>query len=228
MSENPSAMPTLSSLPPQAQAALRPLLYARTLDKDEYAFFEGDPADALYVVGSGRLKVLKHSDTGKEILLEVVSAGDTVGEVGVLNGKVYPVSTQAMEPSQVWGIRRADYLRILQAHPELALHVARGMGKRLTDAYDMMLSLAVERVERRIARVLLKLAAATGQRVKEGVLIGTPLTRQDIADMAGTTVETAIRVMSRFTKKGIVRSRRGMVLLTQPHQLVLIAEEVDR
>ena len=228
MSENPSVMPLLSSLPPETQALLRPLLYSRNLDKDEYAFFEGDPADALYVVGSGRLKVLKHSDTGKEILLEVVSAGDTVGEIGVLNGSIYPVSTQAMEPAQVWGIRRADYLRILERHPELAIQVARGMGKRLIDAYDMMLSLAVERVERRIARVLLKLAAATGERTGEGILIGTPLTRQDIADMTGTTVETAIRVMSRFTKKGIIRSRRGRVLLAQPHQLVLIAEEIDR
>jgi len=146
----------------------------------------------------------------------------------VLDGNVYPVSAQAMEPSQVWGIRRDDYLRLLQRHPELALQVARGMGKRLKDAYDMMLSLAVERVERRIARVLLKLAAATGQRTKEGIVIGTPLTRQDLADMTGTTVETAIRVMSRFTKTGIIRSRRGRVILTEPHQLVLIAEEVDR
>jgi len=228
MSENKAPVPPLSSLPPDAQAVMRPLLRARSLDKDEYAFFEGDPADALYVVGSGRLKVLKHSDTGREILLEVVSSGDTIGEIGVLDGNVYPVSTQAMEPSQVWGIRRDDYLRLLQQHPALALQVARGMGKRLKDAYDMMLSLAVERVERRIARVLLKLAAATGQRVKEGIAIGTPLTRQDLADMTGTTVETAIRVMSRFTKAGIVRSRRGRVILAEPHRLVLIAEEVGR
>lgn len=206
------------------QALLRP----RSVDKDEFLFFEGDPADTLYLVRSGRIKILKHSDTGKEMLLEIVSAGDTVGETGVLDGGVYPVSAQAMEPSQVWGIPRADYLRALDEHPDLALQTARSLGKRLQEAYQTMLSLAVERVERRIARVLLKLAAATGQRTHEGIAIGATVTRQDIADMTGTTVETAIRVMSRFTKHGILRSRRGRITLLRPHDLVLIAEEVQQ
>lgn len=225
MSQEPAPFATLSEA---ARESLRALLRSRTVDKDEYLFLEGDPADMLYLVGSGRIKVLKHSDTGKEMLLEIVSAGDTVGEVGVLDGAVYPVSAQAMEPSHVWAIRRADYLRALDRHPELALQTARSLGKRLQEAYQTMLSLAVERVERRIARVLLKLAAATGQRTGEGIVIPVPVTRQDIADMTGTTVETAIRVMSRFTKRGLIRSRRGRITLVKPHELVLIAEEVER
>ncbi len=215
-------------LPEDARQNLQTLLRPRAVDKDEYLFFEGDPADTLYLVRSGRIKILKHSDTGKEMLLEIVSAGDTVGETGILDGGGYPVSAQAMEPSQVWGIRRADYLRALDAHPELALQTARSLGKRLQEAYQTMLSLAVERVERRIARVLLKLAAATGQRTGDGIVIGATVTRQDIADMTGTTVETAIRVMSRWTKRGIIRSRRGRITLLKPHDLVLIAEEVQQ
>lgn len=215
-------------LPEDARQNLQTLLRPRAVDKDEYLFFEGDPADTLYLVRSGRIKILKHSDTGKEMLLEIVSAGDTVGETGVLDGGGYPVSAQAMEPSQVWGIRRADYLRALDAHPELALQTARSLGKRLQEAYQTMLSLAVERVERRIARILLKLAAATGQRAGDGIVIGATVTRQDIADMTGTTVETAIRVMSRWTKRGIIRSRRGRITLLEPHDLVLIAEEVQQ
>lgn len=211
-----------------AHQNLQTLLRPRTVDKDEYLFFEGDPADTLYWVGSGRIKLLKHSDTGKEMLLEIVSAGDTVGETGILNGDGYPVSAQAMEPSHVWAISRADYLRALDEHPELALQTARSLGKRLQEAYQTMLSLAVERVERRIARVLLKLAAATGHRTQEGIVIGATVTRQDIADMTGTTVETAIRVMSRFAKRGIIRSRRGRITLLKPHDLVLIAEEVQQ
>jgi len=228
VNQQPVAMPPLASLSEEAMESLSSLFRPRTVGKDEYLFFEGDPADTLYLVGSGRIKVLKHSDTGKEMLLEIVSAGDTVGEIGILDGSVYPVSAQAMEPAQVWGIRRADYLRALDRHPELALQTARSLGKRLQEAYQTMMSLAVERVERRIARVLLKLAAATGQRTGEGILINAPITRQDIADMTGTTVETAIRVMSRWTKRGIIRSRRGRITLVQPHQLVLIAEEVGR
>jgi len=222
----PTPFATLSAV--ETRDNLRALLHPRSVDKDEYLFFEGDPADTLYLVRSGRIKVLKHSATGKEMVLEIVSAGDTVGETGILDGGAYPVSAQAMEPSQVWGIRRADYLRALDAHPDLALQTARSLGKRLQEAYQTMLSLAVERVERRIARVLLKLAAATGQRTNEGIVIGATVTRQDIADMTGTTVETAIRVMSRWTKRGLIRSRRGRITLLRPHELVLIAEEVQQ
>jgi len=226
MSNDQPAIPLLATLPPEARGVLLPLFRPRQLGRDETVFFEGDPAEVLYVVGSGKIKLLKHSDAGKDIVLEVVAAGDTFGELGILDGGVYPVSAQAMEQGMVWGIRRSDYLNLLRQYPALGLAVAQSLGKRLRDAYEMMLSLAVERVERRIARVLLKLAAATGQRTKEGILIGTPLTRQDIADMTGTTVETAIRVMSRFSKRGIIRSRRGRVVLAEPHQLVVIAEEV--
>ena len=89
----------------------------------------------------------------------------------------------------------------------------------------MIKSMAVERVERRIARILLKLAATTGSSSEEGIVIELSLTRQDIAEMVGTTVETAIRTMSKFRKKGLVQTKRGRVVILDPHQLVRIAEE---
>jgi CRP/FNR family transcriptional regulator, nitrogen oxide reductase regulator len=85
----------------------------------------------------------------------------------------------------------------------------------------------VEKVERRVARVLLRMANTTGQRLHDGsVRITVPLTRQDIADMAGTVVETAIRTMSKFQKQGLIETRDGHIVLLQPHQLVAIAEEL--
>jgi len=85
--------------------------------------------------------------------------------------------------------------------------------------------MAVERVERRIARTLLKLAATTGSSNEDGIVIELPLTRQDIAEMAGTTVETATRTLSKFRKKGLIQTERGRVIILKPHQLVRIAEE---
>lgn len=221
-----TAIAPLAALPSEARRALAHRLLPRDLEKDEYLFFEDDPADAVYLIGMGKIKILKHSESGKDLVLEVLSGGEMLGELGVLTSERHRVAAQAMEPTRVWGMSREEFQQVLLQYPTLAAEVARSLAKRLEDAYDMMQSLAVERVERRIARVLLKLAAATGERTSEGIVIGTPLTRQDVADMTGTTVETAIRVMSRFTKKGIVRSRRGRVILLQPHQLVLIAEEV--
>ncbi|MCG2739280.1 MAG: Crp/Fnr family transcriptional regulator, partial [Syntrophaceae bacterium] len=100
-------------------------------------------------------------------------------------------------------------------------------GRQLREAQETIKSMAVERVERRIARILLKLAATTGSSSEGGIIvIELPLTRQDIAEMAGSTVETAIRTMSRFRKKGLVQTKQGRVTILQPHELVKIAEEL--
>ncbi len=121
---------------------------------------------------------------------------------------------------------RDYYLRLLKQHPALALRVIEEQGRRLREAQETVKSMAVERVERRIARILLKLAATTGSSNEDGITIELSLTRQDIAQMTGTTVETAIRTMSRFRKKGLVRTKRGRVTILKPHQLVKIAEEL--
>jgi len=130
-----------------------------------------------------------------------------------------------MEPTVVASIYREDFLRLLKQYPALALGLIEELGHRLREAQEMIKSMAVERVERRIARILLKLAATTGSSSEEGIVIELPLTRQDIAEMAGTTVETAIRTMSKFRKKGLVQTKRGRVTILEPHQLVKIAEE---
>jgi CRP-like cAMP-binding protein len=97
----------------------------------------------------------------------------------------------------------------------------------LQRAHETIRSLAVEKVERRVARVLLRMASASGERLEGGaVRITVPLSRQDIADMAGTVIETAIRTMSKFHKQGFVETREGRIILLHPHQLVVIAEEL--
>jgi CRP-like cAMP-binding protein len=177
------------------------------------------------VILEGRVKMIKHSEAGKDVVLDVISPGEMLGEVAVFNGEPHPATAQAMEPTVLASIYRDDYLRLLKQYPALALRVIAELGRRLREAQETIKSMAVERVERRIARILLKLAATTGSSSEEGITIELPLTRQDIAEMSGTTVETAIRTMSKFRKKGLVRTKRGQVIILEPHQLVRIAEE---
>jgi CRP-like cAMP-binding protein len=219
------AMPILSSLSQRDWEKVKHLFIEKHFGKDDYIFFEGDPSSWLGVVLDGRVKMIKHSEAGKDVVLDVISPGEMLGEVAAFNGESYPFTAQAMEPTVVATIHQDDYLRLLNQYPALALRVIEELGRRLREAQDMIRSMAVERVERRIARILLKLAATTGSSSEDGILIELPLTRQDIAEMAGTTVETAIRTMSKFRKKGLVRTKRGRVTILEPHQLVKIAEE---
>ena len=218
-------MPVLSLLSPGDWEKVKNLFVEKRFGKDDYIFFEGDPSSWLGVILEGRVKIIKHSGAGKDVVLDVISPGEMLGEAAASNGKPYPATAQAMEPTVVASIYREDFLRLLKQYPALALGLIEELGRRLREAQETIKSMAVERVERRIARILLKLAATTGSSSEEGIVIELPLTRQDIAEMAGTTVETTIRTMSKFRKKGLVQTKRGRVMILEPHQLVKIAEE---
>jgi len=192
--------------------------------RDDYIFFEGDTPEWLHVVKEGRVKLLKHSDTGKEIILQIYTPGEMFGEVALFDRKPYAASAQAMEPSVILKLPRKDFLLFFGRHPFVATEMITELGRQLQEAQATIKSLAIDRVEQRIAHILLKLADKAGVSEKGGIMINLPLTRQDLADMAGTTVETAIRVMSRFTKSKVIKPADGKIFLLQPQALKRIME----
>jgi CRP-like cAMP-binding protein len=220
--------PLFAPLSAEDRARVGRQLVPRAFERDEYIFFEGDPADWLVFVVEGQVKMVKHSEGGRETILATFGPGQIVGEVGVLVGDAYPATAQALEATTAASLSRADYARWVRSRPDLAWALIQELGRRLQRAHETIRSMAVEKVERRVARVLLRMASTAGRRLEGGaVLINLPLSRQDIADMAGTVIETAIRSMSRFQKQGLIETREGRIVLLKPHQLVAIAEEIE-
>ncbi len=225
--------PLFAPLPEEERARVARQLVRRRYEKNDYLFFEGDPAEWLVLIAEGQVKVIKHSEGGRETILATFGPGGIVGEVGVLIGGSYPATAQALEPVVTLNLHRQAYVQLVREHPPLAWALIEELGRRLQHAHETIRSLAVERVERRVARVLLRMAAASGERLEEegippgAVRITVPLSRQDIADMAGTVVETAIRTMSRFQKQGWIETQGRYVILLRPHQLVKVAEEIS-
>ena len=142
------------------------------------------------------------------------------GEVAVFENKPYPASAQAVAETKVIGIKRDEFLSFLTNRPQVALSIINVLGGRLRDAQSRLRDLAGERVEQRLASTLLMLSAKLGPTL--------PFTRQDIADMAGTTIETAIRVMSQLNNRGITRSVRGKVTILDKEKLRLLSEGPPR
>lgn len=180
---------------------------------NDYIFMEGDPCTWFYIVVEGRVKVLKHSHSGKDVILEIMSPGDMFGCVAVMDNKPYPASAQAMELSTVIRIGRQNFLKIMDEFPILKLGIAKFFSDRLRDAHDLLKNIATERVERRIASLLIKLSEKIGVEDNGYKKIDFPLTRQEIAEMVGTTVETCIRTISKFQKKGAVKSSGNRILI---------------
>lgn len=188
----------------------------RIFQPGEYVFWEGDSPNWFYMVAEGRIKVLKHSSLGKEFVIAFFEPGDMFGEVAVLENKPYPASAEAVAETRVLGIRRGDFLSFLASRPEVALRIINVLGGRLRDAQSRLRDIAGERVEQRLTRTLLMLASKLGPTL--------PFTRQEIADMAGVTTETAIRVMSRLKEGGIISSARGKTVIVDETRLKLLSE----
>jgi CRP-like cAMP-binding protein len=205
-----------SSLSDNELNELAKLAVERSLTPNEFIFWDGDNPEWFYLIAKGRVKVLKHSSSGKEFVIAFFGAGEMFGEVAVFEGKPYPASAQSVTETRVVGIRRKDFLAFLASRPQVALSIIGVLGERLRDAQSRLRDLAVERVEQRLASVLLRLSSKLGPTL--------PFTRQEIADMAGTTTETAIRVMSQFRDRGIVSSTRGRVIIRDKEKLRLLSE----
>ncbi len=188
-------------------------LAAASYKKKEAIFSEGEPPDWFYIVSSGKVKITKISHEGKEIILEVISPSDIFGGVAVLKNFPYPANAVAMEDTEVIKISRKNLMRLVDRFPNLMYCIALQLGDRMKSSYDSLKNIALERVEARIAALLLKLAGKVGVETKDGLLIDMRLTKQDVADMVGTTVETSIRTFSKFKKEGLVVDADGKIII---------------
>jgi CRP/FNR family transcriptional regulator, nitrogen oxide reductase regulator len=178
-----------------------------------YVFMEGDAPHWFYVVRSGHVKIVRHSKTGKDVVLELLGPGEVFGGVAVIERRPYPASAQATEPTVVLKIPAEPMIALAERHPAFIKEMALMIGRRLRAAHDSLQSLVVDPVEARLAAALLRLAEREGTRGKDGVTLPFPLTRQSLADMTGTTVETTIRVLSRWLKDGLLTDEGGRLVL---------------
>jgi CRP-like cAMP-binding protein len=188
--------------------------------KKEDIFTEGDSPEWFYIVVSGKVKVTKISHDGKEIILEIISPYDIFGGVAVLRNFPYPANAVAMEDSEILKISRKNLMRLVDRFPNLMFCIALQLGDRMKSSYDSLKNIALERVEARIAALLLKLGNKVGVETDSGLLIDMRLTKQDVADMVGTTVETSIRTFSKFKKEGLVADADGKIIIKDREKLM--------
>ena len=198
---------------------VKPYLISAKFKKKESIFSEGDPSDWLYVVIKGKVKITKLSQSGREIILEIISPMDFFGGVAVMRGFPYPANAVAMDDAELLKISRSNLMRILDRFPNLMYCMAMNIGDRIKVSHEALKNIAIEKVESRIASMLIKLADKAGTKTDGAVVIDMKLTKQDLAEMVGTTVETSIRTMSKFKKLGIVSEKGGSITIKDINKL---------
>jgi len=189
----------------------------RKYAKGDRIFGEGDPSDFFSVVVSGRVKIVKMTPAGKDVILEIFSTGDPFGAVAAYEGRPFPASAIALEETVCLLTPRGQFFSLLEAHPSLVRGLLLGLTQRLVELTNRQTEMTGGRVEARFARLFLKLGDNVGRKGTDGTIIPMPLSRQELADLTGTTIETCIRIMSRWGKDEIVRTEKeGFVLLDKP------------
>jgi len=198
----------------------------RMIEEGEFFFFQGDPATYFYILVSGRAKLLQSNPAGQQVNLRMINEWQMFGALGAIRpDAIYPATAQALEPSSALAIK-SDFLHdALQTRPYLNLSLMQLMTSYIQEMQERYRELATERVERRIALTILRLASQIGVRsASEETMIELPLSRQDVAEASGTTIFTVSRVLADWERRGLVEAGRERVLIRNPHGLVQISE----
>jgi CRP/FNR family transcriptional regulator, nitrogen oxide reductase regulator len=192
----------------------------------QQAFRQDEEADAFYVLAVGRLKVSQLTPDGQEVIIRYIGPKEMFGCIAVCGGLTYPGTATAVVDSWALGWTRHTIGGLAQDYPKIALNAMRTMGGRLKDTQARLREMQTERVERRIAHAIARLVAQAGRRVEAGILIDFPISRQDIAEMTGTTLHTVSRTLSAWQERGVVELGRQKLTVVDPHGLVVIAEDL--
>jgi CRP-like cAMP-binding protein len=223
-----SKVPFFTGLSRQEISKINRLFREQGYAAGETIYSASDPAERLFVVASGRVKLLRHSLSGKDVLLDILTPGEFFGSLSSFGDQEYPDTAQALTDSCILKVSADDFRTILDTYSSVALGVLDAVAGRLKAAQEMVRQLSAHSAERRIAFTLLKLAAKFGVYQEVGWLIQVPLSREELAQMTGTTMETASRALSQFQKDGLIDSGRQWVAITDlPGLEALAREEFD-
>jgi CRP-like cAMP-binding protein len=200
---------------------------SRSVEEDGFFFLQSDPATHAYVLLEGRVKMIQITPNGQQITLRIMTPGQTYGGIALLNPRSgYPATAQAVENSTAMCWDTVHLRALVEQEPSISLNVMSLMHGYITELQERQKALVTDRVEQRIARNLLKLAAQSGKKIKDGVLIDLPLTRQDIAEMSGTTLFTVSRTLNAWERDGLLDIGRERVVICDPHRLVSISDDL--
>ena len=193
------------------------IIFEKTADRGEMVLLEGEPAENLYFVASGVVKVFKTSVEGKEQILSIVRPGESFNDVSIFDGEPNPVSAQAMGPVLLYGIKKNEMETIVQKHPQIAMNVIKVLVKRVRHLLSLVEDLSFKHVIGRVAKILV-------EHVGGEISRGRRLTQQEMAAMAGTAREVVGRSLKELEEAGAIKLDRHRIIITDKEALQKIIE----
>lgn len=191
-------------------------------------FYQDDPATRLYILIEGQLRLTQLTPEGHQVIVHHAMPGEGIGIIVALSYMPYPISAETLTDSVVLSWDAETTRRLMHDHPQMAINGMDMIARHFVQISNRFRELATERVERRVARALLRLLRQVGRKVADGVLLDVPLSRQNLAEMTGTTLYTTSRILSQWEKQGWISTGREQVVVLEPHRLAAVAEDLPK
>lgn len=204
-----------------AQAAA----FRKRVATDEIVLRQGDAATTLYVVIVGRLRAIQTTADGQQVIVRYLGPGDVAGYTVLAGRDRHPGTVVAVDDTHLFGWTEAAIKELMRKHSSIAMNAVALLGGRYHEMQVRLRELSTERVEQRIAHTIVRLSRQAGRRTARGIEIAIPLSRQDLAEMSGTTLHTVSRTLSAWEEQGIVNCGRRRVVVSDPQKLLSVTEE---
>lgn len=201
----------------------------RSIEESSFFFFQGDAAEYLYILTSGQVKLMQSNPNGQQVNLRTLYAWQMFGALGAVRAEAtYPASAQALENSTALAVPSKFLHVMLETRPYLSFDLMKLMTSYIQEMQARYRELATERVEQRVANALIRLAGQSGIKSKKEAGIELSFSRQDVAEMTGSTLYTISRLLSDWERQGIIKTGREKIQILKPHDLVRIAEGLEK
>lgn len=219
-----SSMPIFKDV--AAEALEKVLAQARSLRfaKNSHVFEQGGEATSFFLLLHGRVRAYKVTPAGEQVVMRFVGPGEYFGVAPAMAIRNYPANAIAVVDSIALAWPSALWAGLAAEHPALAASMMKTLGEQLQEAQTRIAEMSTQEVERRVANALLRLAAQGARREDGGVAFDFPISRQDIAEMTGTTLFTVSRIFTAWEANGLLTTGRQKILIREPHRLAVLAD----
>lgn len=223
-----SGLPSFAKLPGEDLDRILALARSSRYAKDSEIFSQEQEAESFFLLLSGHIRVVRTSPEGHQVIARYINEGELFGIAVAMGRKTYPASAVAAVDCVALSWPNSAWPELQARVPAFGAAAYQTIGSRLQEAQAQVMAMSTEQVEQRIAHAILRLIKQAGRKTPEGIEIDFPISRQDLAEMTGTTLHTVSRLLSSWEDEGLVRSGRQKVTVTDPHGLMLIAESRRR
>ena len=197
----------------------------RQLAKATRIFAQGERAERAHALIQGSVRISQSGSDGAQVVIRFIGPGEMFGTVALFTDRKYPAEAVALTDSIELSWSEAQMREMMSRHPRIAMNVITIIGRRLQEAQVRVRELATQRVERRVAHAVLRLACQAGQNTDNGTQIGFPLTRKHVAEISGTTLHSASRILSAWEKAGFLFSTNQRLTIRKQSEIMRIAED---